>query len=256
MDDALPGRFVLVDVAGPADAWLGPRRQMEFRPVTGPIVAAVAKLGGQPVWLEAPAWPMSRATGEQMVFIGQFPVPGDSAGMAYLFIADDDAVGDTMSPAGGDNALLIQPGGRIPSFVAVEDRATGPSLWRRGATWFDRTSVELAVDLVRLDPAVETVLDAEIAMQEAERAGEPWELPEGSGSEPIPSYSYVGGKVRLWQPHLLHQDIGPGWRFFFQLDGCEGADPADPYALNFGGGTGYAFISADGLEGRFFWDCV
>jgi hypothetical protein len=34
------------------------------------------------------------------------------------------------------------------------------------------------------------------------------------------------------------------------------ADPTSPYALNFGGGTRYAFISADGLKGRFFWDCV
>ncbi|WP_432825170.1 hypothetical protein [Dactylosporangium sp. CA-092794] len=50
--------------------------------------------------------------------------------------------------------------------------------------------------------------------------------------------------------------IEAGWRFFFQLDGGDGSGPEDPYALNFGGGTGYAFVSPDRREGRFFWDCV
>ena len=30
----------------------------------------------------------------------------------------------------------------------------------------------------------------------------------------------------------------------------------DAFALNFGGGTGYAFLSPDEREGRFYWDCV
>jgi hypothetical protein len=50
--------------------------------------------------------------------------------------------------------------------------------------------------------------------------------------------------------------VSRAWRFFFQLDGCEGWDDDEPYTLNFGGGTGYAFISEDGLEGRFYWNCV
>jgi hypothetical protein len=45
-------------------------------------------------------------------------------------------------------------------------------------------------------------------------------------------------------------------RFFFQLDGDDGWGPGDRYALNFGGGTGYGFLSQDRCEGRFFWDCV
>jgi hypothetical protein len=41
-----------------------------------------------------------------------------------------------------------------------------------------------------------------------------------------------------------------------QLDGCEAWDDNEPYTLNLGGGTGYAFLSEDGLEGRFYWDSV
>jgi hypothetical protein len=36
------------------------------------------------------------------------------------------------------------------------------------------------------------------------------------------------------------------------VDGAEGCDE-DVYALNFGGGTGCAFLSADEREGRFLW---
>ena len=60
----------------------------------------------------------------------------------------------------------------------------------------------------------------------------------------------------FWQPHL--PSVPPGttsWRFFLQLDGAEGIDD-EPYALNFGGGTAYVFLSLDTLEGRLSWDCV
>jgi hypothetical protein len=40
------------------------------------------------------------------------------------------------------------------------------------------------------------------------------------------------------------------------FDGCEAWDDNEPYTLNLGGGTGYAFLSEDGLEGRFYWDSV
>ncbi|SCG45777.1 hypothetical protein [Micromonospora humi] len=112
------------------------------------------------------------------------------------------------------------------------------------------------MDLVPPDPAAEATLDAEIARQEAERAGVLLDLTDAvdaHGSE-LPPYSYVGGKAHLWQTDL--QGIPADWRFHFQLDGGEGHGPDDAYALNFGGGTGYAFLSPDLREGRFFWDCV
>jgi hypothetical protein len=119
------------------------------------------------VWLEAATWPLSRGFGTPMMFVGQFPVPGDPALLAYLFVTDDSTA-ETFSPEAGENALLVQPGGRIPQFVTVNDAATGPPLWRRGATWGDQVPVELAVDLAPLDPAVEAVLV--VGLRQAEGA--------------------------------------------------------------------------------------
>jgi hypothetical protein len=62
----------------------------------------------------------------------------------------------------------------------------------------------------------------------------------------------VGGRPKFFQPYI---ELAGDWRFFFQLDDCEGWGD-DLYALNFGGGTGYAFLSPDEREGRFYWDCV
>ena len=55
--------------------------------------------------------------------------------------------------------------------------------------------------------------------------------------------------------YFLERHALTSWRFFFQLDGAEGWGD-DAFALNFGGGTGYAFLDPDRREGRFYWDCV
>jgi hypothetical protein len=239
--------------AGPplTDVLFADRLELLFRPATAPIRQPRAKLGGQPSWLQAPTWPLSAASGTPMCFVGQFPIPGSGGRIGYLFLteAPDDAASVTSEPEGGENALLIQPDGRIPDFLSVSEQPTGPSLWRRGANWDDHVPVELQIDVAELGPAQEKALEAEIAAQEAEIAGTDLEIPE---TEVLSPRSYVGGKPCFWQPHIV---LAPPWRFFFQLDGAEGWED-DPYALNFGGGTGYAYLSADGLEGRFYWDCV
>ncbi|MEV4713261.1 hypothetical protein [Micromonospora sp. NPDC049374] len=245
------------DCNGPGDAWLLPRLQMRLRPVSAPIHAPRAKLGGQPVWLEPPTWPLSRSLGTPMMFVGQIPIPGEPASLAYLFVTDDpQCMAETFDAEAGENALLVQPGGRIPHFIVTTGTATGPSLWRRGMTWNEHVGVELAIDLVPPDPAAEASLDADIAPQEAERAGVLLDLPDADDApaSALPPYSYVGGKAHLWQTDF--QKVPADWRFHFQLDGGEGHGPDDPYALNFGGGTGYSFLSPDLREGRFFWDCV
>ena len=100
-----------------------------------------------------------------------------------------------------------------------------------------------------LGPAEEQALENKIARLEAERAGAFLGV---AGTSVFSPQSYVGGKPRHWQ----HQTGMPApWRFFFQLDGSEGWN-GEPYALNFGGGTGYAYLSHDEREGRFLWDCV
>lgn len=216
----------------------------------GPITENIGKLGGQPIWLDTPTWPIGASTGEPMMFIGQIPVPGE-ARMAYLFMTDDDdgmAAGYTADA--GDTALLIQPGGRVPAFMRTTREPIGPSLWRRGATWTEKIPVELHIDLAPLDVAEEARLETAIDAQESERAGIFLDVPED-----LPCIvSYVGGRPHFWQPTCI--DVDDNWRFFFQLDGGDEGCDSTSYTLNFGGGTGYAFLSPDHLEGRFYWDCV
>jgi hypothetical protein len=72
---------------------------------------------------------------------------------------------------GGENALLVQPGGRIPGFLATAGNSTGPSLWRHGACWDEHIPVELRIGMSALDLAAEQALENRIAQREAERAG-------------------------------------------------------------------------------------
>ncbi|MBO0607556.1 hypothetical protein [Myceligenerans salitolerans] len=237
-----------VSGADPGAAWLKPRRQMAFAPVSAPITGGRAKLGGQPVWRDRHQWPQSAANGEQMMFIGQFPIPGDVQRMAYLFRTDGDK-GLTWEADGGENALIVQPGGRVPAFIKTVASATGPTLWKRGPEWNDGPSVERSINFVPIDAEVERWLELAADYCEAERNGLPAQFPEEVTLAPR---SYIGGRPVLWQPHLP-LPVPDGWHFFFQLDGF---DDWDEPAIDFGGGTGYAFLSPDCLEGRFTWDCV
>ncbi|GAA3198387.1 hypothetical protein ACFO1B_01960 [Dactylosporangium siamense] len=236
--------------------WQSPHRpdtplELTFRPATAPIDAPVAKLGGRPFWLDEPLWPVSAESGLPMTFVGQFPLPGPAPRMSYLFITQDDAsMAPTFEPEAGENALLVQPGGRVPAFVTGLRQPTGPSLWRRGATWTDRVPVELHVDARPFTGASLSLYHREIDTQEAALRGDTADDGSGNG---LLRRSYAGGKPLFWQPWTTV--IDPAWQFFFQLDGAEGCDE-DAYALNFGGGTGYALLSEDQREGRFFWDCV
>ncbi|GAA2474860.1 hypothetical protein [Winogradskya humida] len=149
------------------------RRDMVWRTADGPIEAPVAKLGGQPFWLDEPFWPTSAGFGTPMMFIGQFPVPGPHSRLAFLFMAEDGyGTGSTYEPEDGDNALIVQPGGRVPPFLTGTSARTGPTLWRRGESWTDRVPVELHIDTV----------------------------PPGGGD------SYFGGEPHFWQPSTRPSD--------------------------------------------------
>lgn len=237
---------------GPTGAAFGPRRRISTRTAPSPITEPVAKLGGRPVWLERPTWPIGACTASPMMFIGQMPIPGAAARMAYLFMTDDDDCNATgFMPEGGDTALLVQPGGRIPAFVRTASEAAGPSLWRRGSSWWEKIPVELRVDLSPLEPADERLLEAAIDAQDSDRAGAIGLSPEDC---PLPG-SHLGGRPHFWQPACV--EVDDDWQFFFQLEcGDDGYDSTS-FTLNFGeGGTGYAFLSPDHLEGRFYWDCM
>src|ERR1043165_6193483 len=111
-----------------------------YKRVSRPIRKPVTKFGGQPVWLEEPAWPISAGSATPMRFICQILLTPSLFGdgptkMAYLFLtqAERDEIEhgafdpDIIFPDEGENAVILQPGGR----VAVETTAqkTGPTLY-------------------------------------------------------------------------------------------------------------------------------
>ncbi|GGT28722.1 hypothetical protein GCM10010271_36020 [Streptomyces kurssanovii] len=214
---------------GPYDAGYLPRVEMCLRPVDQAITEPVAKLGGDPVWLEEPRWPVNPRTGEPLDFVGQIPVPaepGEELRMAYLFLSYEDYETGGMDPEDGEAVLLVQPGGRIPGFATIGPAGTkGRSLFA-----FDEADemvpVEFRIEIRPVPDVQERYL-------------------EKDGSFDVENY--VGGRAdyRQWA------GVEAPWRFFFSL-GCTG--DTGPYFLNFGHGAGYAYLSPDRLEGRFGWD--
>jgi hypothetical protein len=67
-----------------------------------------------------------------MTFVGQFRVDVDGdVRMAYVFMTgSDEYVDGTWEPEGGENAVIVQPDGKVPAFVDVRDVGHGPC-WPR-----------------------------------------------------------------------------------------------------------------------------
>ncbi|MFJ9132208.1 hypothetical protein ACIRRT_03980 [Streptomyces sp. NPDC102256] len=59
------------EAEGPYDAGYLTRLAMTFHPVEEPITEPVAELGGEPLWLDEPCWPVHPRTVEPLDFIGQ-----------------------------------------------------------------------------------------------------------------------------------------------------------------------------------------
>ncbi|QNE77750.1 DUF1963 domain-containing protein [Streptomyces finlayi] len=82
---------------------------LAFTPAEHRVGTPVTKLGGQPVWLEQPAWPLSRSSGEPMQFLGQLAVDrlpfwinfGDG-GVGYAFLSPDGLEGRFLWQSPGD----------------------------------------------------------------------------------------------------------------------------------------------------------
>lgn len=204
------------------------RQTVTFVPTAEPIEGPVTKLGGRPQWREEPQWPVSRTLGRPMFFLGQFRLedgPDGEPRMAYLFMTDSAALEimdneaafenvdeaaedlpdvDTFEPEGGENAVIIQPGGRVPDFVTV----------RPG----DEPAMSFLADHRPVDS---TVADDKVPFQFL-------------GDDPV------------WLQ--FDETPGEGWRLVAQL--------TDELGFNFGdAGVGYVFVSPDGSEGRFLWQC-
>lgn len=170
------------------------RRVVRYEPAGRSIDGPVTKLGGEPTWLEKPQWPISRSRNRPMPFLGQFRLD-DGVGdprLAYVFMSDlflfdlqdeeadddrddddfdddgEDAIDGTFEAEGGENAVIIQPGGRIPSFVVVRGELTGPSF----------TEDHLPVDVVSDggDTSWEFLGGEPVWLQSAQSPGPGWRL--------------------------------------------------------------------------------
>lgn len=198
------------------------------------------RLGGLPHWLEEPQWPVDPYEGELAPFMGQFRVPagdgdGDGDRMVYLF-----AIGFS-----GEYATVVQPGGQVSGSFETRAAATGP-------TELDRVHllrVEEEVDLSRVERELEPV-EGEDEYDREERLEELLDERRKDAKGSIRMNQLGGpGVVPVW---LQGGNLpGKGWQLVAQLDSCQ-----LPFEVNFGDtGVGYLFLSPDGKNAEFFFQC-
>ncbi|GGD46852.1 hypothetical protein [Paenibacillus nasutitermitis] len=135
----------------------------KFVRFTEPLNSLKTKFGGQPVWITEPQWPLSSGWDNRpMMFVGQIELDkelfddpsnsgsaSDSAGseasktaesgadqeqrIAYIFVTHSVSGEegffdpDIIDPDGGENAVIIQPGGKL--LVKTVPLENGPTLW-------------------------------------------------------------------------------------------------------------------------------
>ena len=226
---------------------MGQSNRFKLVTAAAPIAAAVTKFGGQPHWVAAPQWPLSRLTEKPMQFIAQIRLDpplfaGVGGRMAYLFMSgDDEYVDSTWEPDGGENALVIQPG--LYDGPSAPLRA-GPSLYRLveqpGQSHYEREPVEFGI---------ESHLVQEPDYQPRDERAE-WTAQATEAYVRGLSGNKIGGAPLF----LQGDEFPPGatWRLVMQLDSA-----AVPFFVNFGdAGVGYAFIDESERLGRFLWQSL
>lgn len=169
--------------------------------------------------------------------------PDAQAKMAYLFLTDEeDYVDGTWEPEGGENAVILQPGCTPP--VPVQELTSGPSLYRMVKKLFGKGLVPKPCTFL-----VEGGLSEEPDFV-PETEQEAW------SDEVYDRYAAaLGGNKIGGSPIFIQNDEfpeGPPWRLLLQLDSTQ-----VPFSVNFGdSGVGYAFLSEDGSQARFLWQCA
>lgn len=99
----------------------------------------ITKFGGQLDWIAEPQWPVSPAWDSQLKFIGQIRLNDfysdlQSLTLAYIFMTQPKDREDTffdpdiIFPDEGENAVIVQPNGKIPEYIHVENFSTGPTV--------------------------------------------------------------------------------------------------------------------------------
>lgn len=100
----------------------------------------ITRFGGQPDWIAAPQWPVSLPWGNRpLKFIGQIRLNDfyrelKDITLAYIFMTQPEDKTDSffdpdiMYPDEGENAIIIQPNGKIPEYIHVENLFVGPTV--------------------------------------------------------------------------------------------------------------------------------
>ncbi len=177
-----------------------------------------------------------------MMFIGQIAIepelfPGAEGKMAYLFMTDVEAHGSnaaTWDPDGGENAIVIQPGGEV--WVDTEPLSEGPTLNLKSPS----AARPLEYRVTFIEGYEEDFLPEHERsnLSQAEKEAKFGKLED----------SKIGGT-----PIFIQSDEIPGddWQLLFQL-----YSDNLPFDLHLSdAGIGYGFISPEGDEGKFLWQC-
>jgi hypothetical protein len=209
-----------------------------------PIQQPVTKLGGLPVWVAEPAWPVSPTAGEPMLFIGQIVVeprlfPVEPGRIAYIFMTSDEAVDGTWDPRSGENAVVIQQTSPGRKATTTEGTRLMETYWANGVAL--TRPLEL-IATVSIEPDLPDVPYEELSQWDPERQLE---------------YYAARGQRIGGTPDWIQSDESPaGWRLLLQLpDYPKVGRESIQTNWNFGTGSCYAMISPDCSEGIVLWQC-
>lgn len=100
----------------------------------------ITRFGGQPDWIVFPQWPVSLPWDNRpLKFIGQIRLNDfyrelKDLTLAYIFMtqpeneADPFFDPDIIYPDKGENAIIIQPGGKISEYIHIDNLCVGPTV--------------------------------------------------------------------------------------------------------------------------------
>ena len=100
----------------------------------------ITKFGGQPDWITSPQWPVSIPWANRpLKFIGQIRLNDfyndlEDLTLAYIFMtqpqdkSDPFFDPDIIYPDGGESTIIIQPNGKIPEYIHIENFCVGPTV--------------------------------------------------------------------------------------------------------------------------------
>jgi uncharacterized protein YwqG len=212
----------------------------DFEKAGKKIAEPITKFGGQPVWLEKPQWPVSknRNKGRPMMFLGQIALEKGMLGtsekkVAYIFVSYAESTSDTFRDRhiveweGGENAVVIQPGGILSSACDFKNM-------KEGSTLFDENN-----EHHEYIPKLENGHDPDFIPQKDFRKRD---MEEKKDYIDKIEGSKIGGV-----PFIFDDALPDGnWKLLLQLECYEGEMP---FELHINDETLFAFISADFKQG-------